>query len=155
MPYFYEAAAIDIEWNGVDLSTGWAEDVYITITPNSDHVTHKSGADGKYTFSKMADKGCTISMEFTDVADVNKAIAKISAIQDAIGAAIPIAPFTLVDRTGDSVHFAALNAVLTKVPEITFGNASQTRTWEWVCETYLMAEDPTTITSQIQDYLKL
>lgn len=155
MPYYYESAAVDIEWNGEDLSTGWAEDVFITITPNSERVTYKSGADGKYTFSKMANKGATIVMEFTDVADVNKMIGKLSAIQDAIGAAIPIAPFTLVDRTGDSVHFAALNAVLTEVPEITFGNASQTRSWTWVCESYLMAEDPATITSEISKYLKI
>lgn len=153
MAYFYEAGAVSVNWSGVDLSEGWAADTFLTITPNSDRVEFTAGAGGQGTFSKIADKSCTITMVFQDVATVNKKISALSGAQDAIGASLPVAPFTVIDKTGKSVHFAALNAVLTAVPEISFGRASGERTWTWVCESYIMAEDPATITAALADYL--
>jgi hypothetical protein len=154
MSYFYEAAGVQVTWSGVDLSEGWGEDSFLTITPNSDRVEHSAGADGTYTFSKISDRGCTITMTFKDVAPVNKKIANIFAAQDVIGAALPVAPFTILDTTGDSVSFVALNAVLTAVPEITFQRTSGERTYTWICQSYLLAEQPSTITAAISDYVK-
>ena len=154
MSYTYESAGVSVTWFGVNLSSGWGEDTFLTITPNSERVTYKAGADGHYTFSKMADKGCTITMTFTDVAPVNKKVGGIAGVQDMIGSTVGIAPFTVIDATGNSAHFACLNAVLTEVSDIEFGSSSGERTWTWVAETYIMAEDPATITAQIKKYLK-
>ena len=153
MAYFYEAGAVTVTWYGEDLSTGWANETFLTITPSTDRVEYIAGAGGQGTFSKIADKSCTINMIFQDVAEVNKKLAAISGAQDVIGATLPIAPFTIIDQTGNSIHFAALNAVLTTVPEISFGRASQERSWTWTCESYIMAEDPATITAAIKSYL--
>lgn len=158
MSYIYEAGAIDVSWApsgvSVDLTSGWAEDTFLTITPNSARVEHTAGAGGQYTFSKLADKGCTITMTFQDVAPVNKQLAKVSAAQDAFGGSIPMAPFIVVDNTGDSAHFVTFNAVLTEVPEIGFQKASGERTWTWVCESYIMTDDPTTVKAAKDSYVK-
>ena len=150
----YESAGVSVTWYGLNLSEGWGEDTFLTITQNSERITYKAGADGNYTFSKRADKGCTISLVLSQVSPVNQKIAAIAAGQDLIGGSIPIAPFTIVDATGDSAHFIALNAVLTEVSDIEFGAESGERTYTWVAKTFLMAEDPVTITNALQDYLK-
>ncbi|BAV80942.1 hypothetical protein [Vibrio phage RYC] len=154
MSYTYEAAGVSVNWYGLNLSEGWGEDTFLTITPNSERVRYKVGANGQYTFSKMADKGCTISMTFTDVAPVNKKVGGLAGAQDLIGNALAIAPFTVVDETGKSVHFICENAVLTEVSDIEFGAESGERTWTWVAETYIMAEDPATITAGLDRWIK-
>lgn len=154
MSYFYESGAVEVTWYTVNLSEGWAEDTFLTITPNAARVETSAGADGTYTFSKIADKGCTITMTFKDVAPINKKIGAIAGAQDLLGDTLPVAPFTVVDKTGDSVHFVALNAVLTEVPEISFGRVSGEKTWTWVAELYIMSEDLSTVTSALDQYIK-
>ncbi len=153
MSYYYEASNVTVNWLTLDLASGWAEDTFLKITPNAARVEHKAGAGGTYSFSKIADKGCTIEMTFADTAPINSSIGTKSGLQDLIGNTIYIAPFLVVDSTGDSVHFVCLNAVMTEVPEITFGRASGTRTWKWVSEMYIMAEDLTTVTALIDSYI--
>ncbi len=153
MSYYYEASNVTVSWYTVNLAKGWAEDTFLKITPNAARVEHKAGAGGTYSFSKIADKGCTIEMSFADTAPINTTIGTISGLQDLIGGTVQVAPFLVVDNTGDSVHFVCVNAVMTEVPEITFGRASGTRTWKWVAEMYIMAEDLTTVTSAIDSYI--
>jgi hypothetical protein len=150
----YEAANIDVEWFGIDLSSGWAEDTFLEIVPNSERVTHTAGADGQYGFSKMSDKGATISLTLQQTSPTNQKIAEIYSTQDIIGESLSVAPFSIIDKTGKSTHFLALNAVLTEVPTQTFGNSMGEKTWVWVCESYLQAEDTSTITSNLAQYLK-
>jgi hypothetical protein len=154
MSWLYESGAVTVTWNGLDLSSGWAEDTFLEIAPLSDRITATPGADGRFGYSKMANKGATITMTFQQTAPVNKKIAQIAAAQDALGGALQFSPFTVIDETGDSVHFLALNAVLTQVPTTTFGNAMGEKAWVWVCESYLQAEDPATITAALSDYIK-
>ena len=56
----YESQAINVTWAGINLSTGWSDDTFLTITPRADRVTARAGADGQYGYSKIADKGCDI-----------------------------------------------------------------------------------------------
>jgi hypothetical protein len=153
MSYFYESGAVSVTWGATDLSEGWGEGTFLTITPNAARVEHSVGADGAYTYSKIADKGCTIEMTFKDVAPVNKKVAALAAAQDLVGSTIPFLPFTVVDQTGDSVSFVTLNAVLSSVPTISFDRVSGERTWTWICETFIMADDPATVLAAISDYV--
>ncbi|AUR92156.1 hypothetical protein NVP1170O_043 [Vibrio phage 1.170.O._10N.261.52.C3] len=153
MSYFYESSNITVGWNGLNLSQGWAEDTFISVTMNSERVTYKAGADGTYTYSKQADKGCTITMTFTDVAPINLEISAMMAAQDLIGAKLPVSPFLIIDRTGNSAHFLASNAVLTEVSDVEFGASSGERTWTWVCETFIASNDLSSITSNLKGYL--
>ena len=154
MTMFYESGAIEITWNGVDLAKGLAEDSFLTIEPLADRVTATFSADGPMAISKSANKGATISLTLQQTSETNKDIAKIAAIQDVIGAAIPVSPFTVIDPTGDSAHFVALNAILSTTSSQEFGNAVGEKSWTWICESYLQAEDPATITSALASYVK-
>lgn len=150
----YESGNITATWNGVDLSSGWVEDTFLDIQPIGERVTVKFGADGQMAASKMANRGATITMTFQQTSETNKKIAQIAALQDTIGGGLAFSPFTVIDNTGNSIHFVALNAVLTEVAGNTFGNESGEKTWVWICESYLQAEDPSTITAALGDYLK-
>lgn len=151
----YESGSIVVTWNKIDLSTGWAEDTFLTVEPLTERVTLTFGADGTMTPSKMANKGATITLTLQQTADANKRIADIWAAQDVIGAPIPVSPFSIIDESGDSAHFVALNAVLSEVPGHSFGNAVGEKAWVWVCESYIETSDPSTVTSALRDYLKL
>jgi hypothetical protein len=158
MSYFYESGAVEVTFTtvagSVDLSEGWGEGTFLTITPNAARVEHQAGADGTYTYSKIADKGCTITMTFKDVAPVNKKISLISASQDILGGKLPFGAFTVVDPTGSSANFITLNAVLSAVPEVSFDRVSGERTWTWICESFILAEDPLTVLAAISEYVK-
>lgn len=149
----YEARNVTVSWAGEDLSKGWAEDTFLTIEPLGARQEVTFGADGGAAYSKMSNRGATITMTFQQTAPVNKKIAQIAAIQDKVGAALKIAEFKVIDNTGDSVHFLALNAVLTEVASNEFGNTIGEKTWVWICESYLVAEDPATITAALDQYL--
>ena len=151
----YASAEVDITWNGLDLARGLAEDSFLTIEPLEARNTTTFGADGQMVVSKMANRGATITMTFQQTSQVNKDIANIYAAQDKIGGKIPFAPFTVIDNSGGSAHFVALNAVLTEVATQSFGNTVGEKTWVWVCESYLQAEDPATITAALSDYLNI
>lgn len=155
MSKFYEAANITCNWNGINLSTGWAEDTFLTITPNSPQMTHTVGAAGSYVFSKSSDKGATITMTFQDTADAVTLIAAVNGAQGIIGAKPKIGVFTVTDLVGGTVNFITDNAVLTEMPEHSFGKEAGERTFTWVCETFIMTESTETATSYLSSYTKI
>ena len=150
----YESGNITVNWNGIDLSNGWAEDTFLTIEPLTERVTTTFGADGSMTASRMANKGANITLTLQQTAETNQKIAAVSAAQDVIGSDLPISAFGIVDNSGDSAHFVALNAILTEVPTHTFGNAVGEKSWVWTCESYINTDDPSTVTSALESYIK-
>lgn len=151
----YEAGALVVNWFGVDLSTGWAEDTFLTITPLAAKVETTFGADGKAADSKLANRGATIELTLKQSSTTNFDIAAIAAAQDVIGADIPIAPFTVEDPHGGTRYWVALNARLTQGPTQTFGASMGEVTWMWTCENYYDTNDPETFTSLIRNYIRL
>jgi len=151
----YESSNISVQWFDIDLSTGWGEDTFLTIEPLGARVEAKFGAEGSVSPNKLANKGATISLTLAQTADANKKIADIWAAQEVIGAPINVSPFQVIDRTGDSAHFVALNAFLTEVPGHSFAATSGEKTWVWVCESYIETSDPSTVTSALRDYLTI
>ena len=150
----FEAASIIANWNDIDLSQGLAFDTYLEVTPNAPRITQKIGNDGKASLSKMADRSATIKMTFVQNSETNQKIAAVYAAMSKIGAEIPVSPFTIIDKTGNSAHFVALNATLTEVPGHTFGSDMGEKTWTWVCESYIDSADPETTLQEISEYFK-
>jgi len=149
----YEAGSVKVNWNGLDLSHGWAEDTFLDIAPLGAKVQVDFGADGAMTPSKLSNRGATITMNFKQTAAINKELAKHAAAQEIIGAIIPIAPFTVEDLVGNTTNFIAENAILTEGPSQTFGKAAGEKTWVWVCESYFDTDDPSTFKSKLKEYL--
>lgn len=150
----YEAANITASWLGLNLAEGgWADDTFLTVVPSGPRKTVTKGADGKMAVSKMADKGAVITLTLKQSAPLNKKIAAIAAAEDMVGGEINFAPFTVMDKTGDSANFIALNATLTEIASNEFGNTMGEKTWVWECETYIETNDPATITAALSNYL--
>jgi len=148
---FYEAGAIEVTWLGIDLARGWNS---LTFEPNNPAVTYTVSADGVYTFSKSSDNGCTISLTLPQTSPLNKVISFEYSLQRQFGEALQFAPFTVIDPTGDSASFVALNAVLTEQPSNSFEAEAGDKTWVWVCETYIMSDNPASILATLDSYIK-
>lgn len=147
MSMIYSSAGITVSWAGEDLSTGWADDTFLTIEPLSERKTATFGSDGQMTISRMANKGATISLTLKQTSSTNKAIARIAALEEVAAGDLKFAPFMVQDLTNENEAFYADNAVLTEVPSTEYGNAVGEKTWVWVCETYVTATDLGSATS--------
>lgn len=150
---FYESSAIEISWNGIDLSEGIAADSFLSIVPLGNRIEETFGADGDMAVSKQANKGATITLTLQQTSETNKKIAKIAFAQDITGGKIPVKPFRVVDHTGNSANFLAHNAFLKTNASHEFGANVGEKTWVFVCQSFITAEDPSTITSAISNIL--
>lgn len=150
----YSSADLVVNWNGLDLATGWAEDTFLTIEPNSERVMYTVGCDGQIAPSKSANKSATITLTYQQNAPVIKDIAAIFAAQDLIGGEFILSPFYIEDPNNET-YFVTLNAFVTEVPTNEFGAAQGERSYVFVCESYLLSDDPSTITSALGDYIKI
>lgn len=156
MSFWYESQGISVNWSGLNLSEGWGNDGFLSITPRAtNQVEPNSGADGIYSFSKVADKGADIVMTFKQTAPIHAKIAAVAAAQGIVGASLPVAPFIVTDATGDSIKFVCIGAVLTTHPTENFGAQMGEKSWGWTCESYINAEDPATVASSLQQYYRL
>lgn len=150
MSYYYEAGGVTATWGVITVSTGFKT---LSVTPNSARVTTDVSADGKYGYSKMGDRGCTISLTLQQTNPLNGKIAAQFAIQDKIGAAFPVSPFSILDETGKSIHFLIPEAVLTEVASNEFSDAMGEKTWVWVGSSYLMTENLEEVAGALGDYI--
>lgn len=147
----YESQAINVTWSGIDLSTGWSDDTFLTITPRADRVTARAGADGQYGYSKIADKGCDITLTLQQTSPTYDKIVKMLAVQSVTGASLVKAPFTITDPHGN-IKFVALFAVIAKEPEVSFGAESGDVEFTWTSSTYISSDNPASLLSEITKY---
>lgn len=151
----YAAGDVVISWNGVDkLTEGWGSDTFLEVEVNSARNEFTpSQTPGHGCFSKLSDRSATIRVTYQQTADANKDIAKIAFIQDQVGAALQASPFTVLDRTGNSANFVAMEAVLTELPGQSYGATVGEKTWTWVTPIYIEGSDPETILANIDAYI--
>lgn len=149
----YSSADLIVTWNGIDLARGWAEDSFLSIEPNADRVTYSVGADGQVAPSKNANKSATLTVTYQQNAPVLKDIANVVGGLDLIEGEFIFAPFVVQDPN-NNVYFVTENAFITQVPMNEFGASQGERSYTFVCESYLLSDDPATITSQFANYLK-
>ena len=150
----YGAGSVKVNWNTIDLSTGWGTDTFLSIEHTGAYCELIIGAGGQGTPVQLADRSAKITMTFTQTAPVNKDLAKAAALQAQIGAAIPVAPFVVEDQLGHTTNFVAFNAILTEGSNQTFSKSAGEKTWVWMAESYFDTEDPVTFQSTISNWIK-
>ena len=148
----YSSADLVVNWNGLNLARGWAEDTFLTIEPNAERINYTVGADSQIAPSKNANKSATITVTYQQNAPVLKDIAKVMAGIDILGGDLPVSPF-YVEDPNNATYFITANAFVTEVPTNEFGASQGERSFTFVCESYLLSDDPSTITSQFGDYI--
>lgn len=152
MVAFYEAGSIKVGWNGVDLSNGWGEDTFLEITKDGAYVEPSPGADGNHVYSKLSNRGATITMTFKQGSKACQDITKLLAAQTIIGGGLPVSVFTVIDPVGGTNLFIANNAVLIDSGDNSWGNTVGERQFMWHCSKYIETNDPSTVTSSIKDF---
>ena len=152
----YASGDFTAGWNGKDLSSGWGDDQFLTVTPNGPLKETMIGADGHMSVSKLADLGGVITMTFKQTAQALKDIDEVAAIEMAIGdaAQLPFAgEFHFKDPTGNMQNFVALNVVLVDRGTIEHQKVMGERTITWNAETIIFS-NPASIKSAVDSFLK-
>lgn len=152
----YSSGSVNVKWNKIDLSHGWAEDTFLTVEPLAERKTTTFGADGQMCVSKSANNGAKITLTLQQTSTANKDIAKINAAESVLSFVsedLAVSLFSIEDTSGDSANFYCWNAVLTEVPTNSFGNAAGEKTWTWICETYVETNDLVTLAKSAGDFV--
>lgn len=155
MTQVYSAGDVLVDWLGIPLNDGWAEDTFLTIEPDNDILTpSKSASGGKDTvYSRAANRGAIITMTFKDTSDTCKQIAAQAAAQSiALGADIPIAPFTVEDLNGNAL-FVAPNAVLLGGGTKTYAAGVSEREFRWHVAQFIETDNPEATLANISQYI--
>lgn len=148
----YSSRDIRAFWDGIDLAKGWAEDTFLTIEPNTERVNYKVGADGQIAPSKSADKSAKITVTYQQNAPVLKAIADVFAAMDISGGEFKVSPMVIIDPNNE-VYFVTNNAFVSEVPTNEFGKEQGERSFVFICESYLLSSDPSTVTAAMGQYV--
>lgn len=146
-----------ITWNGIDLSEGWGEDTFLTITPNGDIREVMIGADGNGTISELADMSATIELTLSQTADVIKTINKIEAAERVVrdNTGVPASGFfTVEDPLGSTANFVCLETVMLSSGAHEWAKTAGERVFRWHTTRYIPTDDPATVLSNIQAYIK-
>jgi len=156
----YASGDFRIVWNSAQItdsmSDGWAEDQFMTVTPNGPLVETSIGASGSMSISKLADQGGVIEVTYMQNAPALKQIDTVAAGLQIVGDAsgIPFGGvFTFEDPTGNTPNFLAWNAYLVDKGALTHQKVMGERTVTWNCEKLIFG-DPQSIEANISSYLK-
>ena len=157
MTPLYASGDFECTWNGVNLSSGWGDDQFLTATPNGPIKEVVIGADGNMSVSKLADQGGVITMTFKQTAEALNKIDEISAAEQLVGIfyAAPFSgPFTFTDPNGNVNNFVAHNTVLIDNGSHEHQKVMGERTITWACEKLIFG-NPADIMREITNYVKL
>ena len=152
----YASGDFTCTWYTEDLSVGWGDDTFLTVTPNGPIKEASFGADGNMSVSKLADQGGTIEITFMQTAEALSTIDAISASEQLVGELYTLpfgGPFTFKDPTGNTPSFVAWNTVLIDKGVHTHQKVMGERTITFACEKLIFG-DVDSITSNILDYIK-
>lgn len=151
----YNAAAIEASWAGIDFTKGGlGTDVFLEVTQIGALKEVQFGAAGEMGVSKLANRGGTISITLQQSAPLNKELARMAYAEIIDPALMVVAPFIVKDKVGSSSNFIAINAVMTAMPDQSYGVTMGEQTWIWTCEAFIPTDDPITATAAIASYLK-
>ena len=144
----YNSKEVKVAWGGIPLE-GFAEDSFITITPNNDLTSEGGGADGQNQISILPGRSgiCTISLQQGSISNALLGSA-VNLLQ--VSGKLISATLTVTDPAGSVLAFLR-NAHIKSVPEITLSSdaSGQTRDWGFYVEEVYYASTPAGLATAI------
>jgi len=149
----YASAGISINYNGMDISSGFQS---ANVSKNGDLQEVSFDLKGRMTISQLADQGGTIEIEYTQTDESLKKLDKMGAGVMLVSEFFEI-PFqglmTFKDPTGNTGSFVAFNTVITSLGDESWGNVVGTRTVSFKCERLIRTDNPLDVLANITQYL--
>ena len=112
---------------GVVRITGYGSGTVITISYDADQFVKNVGVDGLGFYVKNRNRAATITVVLQQSADANDLLTAIF-LADFIAPGGLLVPLMFKENNGRTVY-AAEGARIAQLPEATWGDAGETRTW--------------------------
>lgn len=133
----YSMRNVDIDYALLDLNVGKADDAYLTISQGAPRASYRKGADGNTSASLSADHSVTVTLSLFPESE---AAVKLQAIYDALKASeragepvLGAVPLVISDPSL-AANILSLEAVLTNVGDLTLGQDTGTKDFEFYVE---------------------
>jgi hypothetical protein len=111
------------------LIEGWADGEFITIENESEAFTDKIGTDGEVSRSKSNDDRATATIKLMQTSSSNALLTGVYQLDRALPNGAGVGSFMVRDRQGTSLY-AAAEAWIQKVPDVSFDREATTREWK-------------------------
>ena len=129
----YNADEMTIAVGFVLITSGFAEDDFLTVEGESDDVADVVGADGEVAISPTNDRRATATITLLQTAAANQGLSVLSNLArtspNMTGA---VQPFLAKDGNGTTL-LTAENSWVMKAPDATFGRTAKDRAWPIRC----------------------
>ena len=125
----YNADEMTIVVGPVLITSGYAEDDFLTVEGEADDVTDVSGADGETAVSRSNDRRATATITLLQTAAANQGLSILSNLaRNSPNMAGAIVPFLARDQNGTTLYTGE-NSWVMKPPDAAFGRTAKERAW--------------------------
>jgi hypothetical protein len=122
----YSPSDVTITVAGLYSVTGFAEGTFVRITKNTRQIITMRGMDGAMSRCKSPDTGWRIEITLAQSSSANDIFSTLWNVDKVTG--LGKFPLFIKDGSG-STMFMAATAWIEELPDITFSNQMETRTW--------------------------
>jgi hypothetical protein len=129
----YDPTEISVVWGAIEVDSGLNNGVFVSIEWLSEMFKSVAGLDGEVTRVKTGDGRAKVMITLHQTSDGNARFSAVHALDILTPGGAGIAPMTIRDRQGTSLHFAE-NAWIVKPPKVEYSNEVTTREWEFECD---------------------
>jgi hypothetical protein len=124
----YSPSDVTVTVAGLYSVTGYAEGTFIRITKDTQQVTTLRAMDGSMSRVKSPDTGWKVELTLAQSSSGNDILSTLWNVDKVTG--MGKFPLFIKDGSG-STMFMAATAWIEEVPDITFSNSMDTRTWRF------------------------
>lgn len=131
----YDPLKIAASFAGILLNEGVADGTFITVTPNAEGFSIKTGADGSVTRTRSHDRTAVVKLTLMQTSQVNERLSALYAADRAAVNGQGVGAFYLQDLAGTTV-LESSKAFISRDPDVTFSNEAETREWTIILTDY-------------------
>lgn len=131
----YSPSDVTVTVAGLYSVTGYAEGTFIRITKDTQQVTTLRAMDGSMSRVKSPDTGWKVELTLAQSSSGNDILSTLWNVDKVTG--MGKFPLFIKDGSG-STMFMAATAWIEEVPDITFSNSMDTRTWRFAATDVLV-----------------
>lgn len=141
----YSSRRVVINYAGVNLSDGKAEDAFLTIAHNTPRASYRKGADGNTSAALSSDMSLTVTISMFPESSAAKALGiayyGLREAERQGAGVLGAVPLGIVDEAGTTI-LTTTEAVLTNVGDLSLGQDTGTIDFEFYVENAILSPAP-------------
>jgi len=124
---YYDADQVTVSIAGIPLK-GYAEDEFLSITPEADSFDDVVGVDGEVTRNKNRDERATCTVTLMQSSESNDLLSALYNTDRNASNGAGVGAFLVRDRNGRALYTATA-CWIKRAPDVKFGRQAKDRAW--------------------------